>query len=465
MKKYFFIYLLAFPFLGFNQIAINTTGNAPDASAALDVNWSGKGLLIPRISLTSNTDGTTISSPATSLLVYNTNASMTGGQGVGYYYNAGTTASPNWVKILVGKEAWMITGNDNTTAPTSGYGTSINNNFIGTTNAIDFAFATNNYERMRIKSDPDGNSVRVGIGTAYATAYPSGLASTLLHIYDGGTSANDFAQLQLGANKTTATNKVGEINFHSSVSATDRRTALIESYLTNVNAGPNVAGDIRFSTNNLGNCTERMRLTPEGYLGINTTSPTAYLDIQTPNSGGPFLGTKIYNNRGATGNYALELNVASTANDNRILLLKANGTEVASFRGSGRTIIGNTGTVDNPNSLLDIVGGSSGAVSRLLTIRSDYTTDNTGTSIALINSTSYTSNAGAEIVSILNDNSTGYSDLYFNVHGGGGAYNGLTERFRIWRQGINIAQTNGYAYVNFNSTQGASGYGFRDNNG
>ena len=56
------------------------TGNAqnvgvgtstPNASAALDVTATNKGLLPPRVALTSTTDATTIASPAAGLLVYN----------------------------------------------------------------------------------------------------------------------------------------------------------------------------------------------------------------------------------------------------------------------------------------------------------------------------------------------------------------------------------------------------------
>ncbi|NSW45670.1 MAG: hypothetical protein HPY79_07645 [Bacteroidales bacterium] len=446
-------------FNSWGQIAINTTGNAPDGSAALDIDWSGKGLLIPRISLTSSTDATTISSPATSLLVYNTNASMTGGQGVGYYYNAGTPASPNWVKFLVGKEAWLITGNDNITAPTSGYGTTINNNFIGTTNNIDFAIATNNYERFRIKST-DNQNLQIAIGSTSVVNYTGGNPS-ILQIHDWGTTTNDYSQLNISMSSTN-TGRVGVINFAATQATNERRTAAIESNLTAYSGG-NASGDLRFYTNNNNSVAERMRLTPEGYLGINTSTPSAYLDIQTPSSNGPFLGAKIYNNRAVTGNYALELNVASNALTNKILVLKGNGTEYASFRGNGRTIIGNTS--DDPNTLLDIVGGTSGTTTRLFTVRSDYLANNTGTSLALINSTSETSDVGATITSILNDALNGYSDLFFSVHGGGGVYGGLLERFRIWRQGIQIPQTDTYAYINFNNTQGAGGYGFRDNNG
>ena len=69
------------------NIGINTTGNTPDVSAMLDIVASDKGLLLPRVSLTSNTDVSTISgTEANSLIVFNTNGSMSNGNGKGYYY-------------------------------------------------------------------------------------------------------------------------------------------------------------------------------------------------------------------------------------------------------------------------------------------------------------------------------------------------------------------------------------------
>jgi hypothetical protein len=61
----------------------------PDASTVLEVAGTDKGVLIPRIALTGTSDTTTISSPALSLLVYNTNAGATG-LGVGFVFWNGT---------------------------------------------------------------------------------------------------------------------------------------------------------------------------------------------------------------------------------------------------------------------------------------------------------------------------------------------------------------------------------------
>jgi hypothetical protein len=81
------------------SVGIGTS--TPNASARLEVSSTNQGVLIPRVSLTSVTDATTIPNPATSLLVYNTNASLP--QGAGYYYNAGTPAAPRWVSLNVGE--------------------------------------------------------------------------------------------------------------------------------------------------------------------------------------------------------------------------------------------------------------------------------------------------------------------------------------------------------------------------
>ncbi len=88
---------LLFSFYGYSQqsVSINNSGAPADPSAMLDVSSTSKGLLIPRVSLTSINDVSTIPSPAISLLVYNTNAAMSGGA-VGFWYFNGSI----WVQVL-----------------------------------------------------------------------------------------------------------------------------------------------------------------------------------------------------------------------------------------------------------------------------------------------------------------------------------------------------------------------------
>lgn len=83
MKKGIVIIAFSLVFLsGKAQTGIGTT--TPDASAKLDVSATNKGFLPPRITLTSSSDATTIPTPATGLLVYNTGNNA--GLAAGYYY-------------------------------------------------------------------------------------------------------------------------------------------------------------------------------------------------------------------------------------------------------------------------------------------------------------------------------------------------------------------------------------------
>ncbi len=77
---------------------ISSSATTADATAVLDIQSTTKGLLIPRVSLISTTDVATVPSPATSLMVYNTNGSISGGSGTGFYYWNGS----NWSKISSG---------------------------------------------------------------------------------------------------------------------------------------------------------------------------------------------------------------------------------------------------------------------------------------------------------------------------------------------------------------------------
>ncbi|GIV29153.1 MAG: hypothetical protein KatS3mg028_0219 [Bacteroidia bacterium] len=156
MKKYVLFSMLSITWSVHHaqNVGINSTGALPHPSAGLDVDFSNKGVLIPRVSLTSINDITTIPGAANSLLVYNTNAAITGGCGTGYYYWSGT----QWVCFLTStgsggsSPAWLTTGN---------IGTSPATNFLGTVDNNDLVIKTNNTEIARFTA-----GWRVGIGTA-----------------------------------------------------------------------------------------------------------------------------------------------------------------------------------------------------------------------------------------------------------------------------------------------------------
>ena len=143
------------------NIGINPTGATANASALLDLDATGGpalGLLVSRIALTAINLAAPVTSPATSLLVYNTATANTGTLAVspGYYYWDAT----KWVRLQTTASTaqdWSLLGNAGTTAGT---------NFLGTTDAQDVVVKTNNTEQMRVANTNNN----VGIGTAAPNA-------------------------------------------------------------------------------------------------------------------------------------------------------------------------------------------------------------------------------------------------------------------------------------------------------
>jgi hypothetical protein len=129
--------------VGISEIAIT-----PDGSSILELRSTTKGVLIPRLALTQTTSAAPVTSPATSLLVFNT--ATVNDVTPGFYYWSGSA----WVRLLSGtipSSGWALTGNA---------GTNPSTNFLGTTDAQSFVIRTNNTERIRVLST--GNT---GIGT------------------------------------------------------------------------------------------------------------------------------------------------------------------------------------------------------------------------------------------------------------------------------------------------------------
>lgn len=101
-RRIHFIFILFISLYSFNhsygQVGIGTT--LPDASSLLQVDDGNgnKGILIPQIALTATNVSSPVTSPMTSLLVYNTATNGTGLTAVtpGYYY----WDSVQWVKLL-----------------------------------------------------------------------------------------------------------------------------------------------------------------------------------------------------------------------------------------------------------------------------------------------------------------------------------------------------------------------------
>lgn len=174
------------------NIAINAAGTAPNASAMLDVASTNSGLLVPRMTIAQRN---AIANPATSLLIFQTNTNP------GYYYNAGTPAAPNWVRLFEG-EGWSLTGNA---------GTVPNNNFVGTTDDNVLRFRTNNIQRFEISTgnETTGGHLRAfNNGTAAAPTY-SFNANTGIGMFRAGTNILGFSTAGTERMRITATGFFG----------------------------------------------------------------------------------------------------------------------------------------------------------------------------------------------------------------------------------------------------------------
>lgn len=127
------------------NVGVNTTGALPNASSLLDIDASpsnDKGMLIPRIALQAANLAAPITSPATSLLVYNTATAGTNPNTVtpGFYYWNGSS----WQRLT--------NGNGNDWSPNGNGGTVDGTHFIGTTDNIPLNFRVNNNPAGRISA-------------------------------------------------------------------------------------------------------------------------------------------------------------------------------------------------------------------------------------------------------------------------------------------------------------------------
>jgi len=143
------------------NVGVNPTGAAPDASAMLDVSATDRGVLIPRVALTAANVAAPVTTPVASLLVYNTATAGAGTNAVtpGYYYWSGAPAN-RWIRFAADGDAWRTTGNAGTVAAT---------NFLGTTDNVALRIRTNNVARFEFSTA--GQLLAFANGSAAAPIY------------------------------------------------------------------------------------------------------------------------------------------------------------------------------------------------------------------------------------------------------------------------------------------------------
>jgi hypothetical protein len=293
-----FLSFLNVPFFLFAQVGVGTT--TPHASARLQIDASAsgnaKGFLPPRVT---GTERNAISSPATGLIVYQTDAP------IGFYFFNGSA----WVRLITPSDnATNITGT--VAVANGGTGlTSITSGQIPFGNGTS-AIATdsklewdNSSSRLNVTGSTWFKTNGTNIGLIFDGYSPSG-SLQVSRIYTEATSGtpSDFIlgtypnghlnQLYLkqsngfvgirNSNPNTALDVNGTVNATSVVSPTitgGSGTTQALTYKPTTGVGATGADHIFQVGNNGG--TEAMRILNSGNVGIGTNNPTARLDIRT----------------------------------------------------------------------------------------------------------------------------------------------------------------------------------------
>jgi len=412
----------------------------PNASSLLDITSTTKGVLVPRMT---QTQRNAIVTPATGLLIYQTNNTT------GFYYYSGTA----WAAVTPKSKGWSLTGNVGTVPGT---------NFIGTNDAMDLVIKTNNTERLRVLST--GN---VGIGTLS----PAGM----LHV-KGNT---DVSQLIIDANSTQSSthpliklrnssgtdlmwihsddltnsfvgSNAGRVNNAASGGIYNTFTGSKAGYSNTTGSGNSANGYQALFSNTTGNYN-----TANGVQALlsNTTG-----NSNTANGLSTLFSNKAGNNGVAIG-YSSQQNVNNTAtswdNTNTSLGFQ-------SLRGSGNPA-NNTGEANTAIGREALLSNSSGSFNTATGLQA-LTTNTTGSwntangQAALYNNKTGNANTALGLGALFtdtegyNNTATGYGALYFNITGGANTANGYEALYNNTIWGGNTA--NGFRAL-YNNTTGS----------
>jgi hypothetical protein len=284
-----------------HSLSVNTDGSAPNASAQLDVSATDKGMLVPRMT---SAQRTAIASPATGLLVFDTNSNTF------WFYN-GTA----WSNL----------------SSSSGIASSIAD--------------ADNDTKVQVEEIPNEDIIRFDLG---------GTESMVLQKNSSGSQRlelpNALSNTFIGqdAGNATSGNQNTAIGYNALFSSTTGHSNTVLGYKALFN---NLSG---FSNTALGG--EALYLNTTGYANTGTGNFALYYNItghlNTANGHAALYSNTTGNKNTAQGSYALHLNTTGNFNT-------ANGNEAlySNTTGNSNNAIGNQALYSNTTGLANTANG------------------------------------------------------------------------------------------------------------
>ncbi|WP_312901044.1 hypothetical protein [Chryseobacterium taichungense] len=218
--------LLLFSNLNKAQVGIGTPN--PASSAMLDITAGNKGLLIPRIALTSTTDVATIPSPANGLLIWNNGLGGVSATGFYFWNNSQWNQMATVTTAPPSSGSWSTSGNNAGTysgANTNlSLGTSTNDDLIFKVNtAIAGRLGANNSIGFGSSSNASQNAIAIGNNSnaayqATAIGYTAKADNNEATAIGKNTTASGYQSLAIGYGAQTASNGETAVGFQSKTS-------------------------------------------------------------------------------------------------------------------------------------------------------------------------------------------------------------------------------------------------------
>ncbi len=316
MNRLFILILFFFTTqAGAQNMAINNDGSSAHTKAILDLKSTDKGLLVPRMTeVQRNTMFLSTDATAKGMLVYQTDGVE------GYYYYNGI----EWKIIETGNKGWGLNGNN---------GTNTSTDFIGTTDNKELRVKTNNTAAILVTAD---QKVTIGSDVPYSRLYVRGSDSAMASVTIKNLHNNGYSGVWM-------VNNNGYISGHVGFGNTASPKWSNQFYVGSITNSPAI-----FTTNDI----ERMRINESGAIGIGTSNPQSWMQIQKNSAVGypQLLMTETdsadYARLSFGNNYATKFwSIAARADNNNdeatLNIFNSSSGNLVTVKGNGNVGIGN----------------------------------------------------------------------------------------------------------------------------